>query len=89
MKEYKYNHLTDEAAEAILLEFADTEYYLALLRYIDKRDAFAVASLLDIDPFHKPTQIAKMQGIHEGLRDIPAYLERLRDSRKEDKGENE
>lgn len=80
--------LNDEQMEQLLLEFIDTQYCSALMRYINQRTEVVFSSLTTTDPNKEPTNIARAQGIRSGLLDIVGLLRHVEErSLKTDKEE--
>lgn len=68
------SEMTDKRMDYLLVTLEDTPYWQAVCRYLSRRAQIAGDSLLSIDPFKNPTEMARTQGIRIGLNDLIEYI---------------
>lgn len=80
--------MTDDAMLAILVDLSSTYTWVAINKYINSRKELASAALSSLDPFEKPTEVARNQGILMGLKDLPELIKLERDIRSKKVNQN-
>ena len=83
-EKFDYSDMNDTTMNDLLVELAESKYWLAVLRYTDMRCILADNVLRSIDPFKNPTETARNQGFLTGSRDLEVYIkeEKFRRSKK-------
>lgn len=81
--QYDYSTMTDEEMNSLLLELGKMTHYRAVLRYLKQRDNLVVSSLRSVDPFKNPTDLARNQGIFQGLWDLTGAIQILQTAEEE------
>lgn len=74
--------MTDEEMKNLLVEFENTRYFIAYLKYVNARYGMAQSGMNTADPYKDPTIIARSQGIMMGLSDAHTAIIALADARK-------
>ena len=68
------NNLVDDMTEgemlSLLKELEETRYWIAIVRYVQERMVIAERTLILVDPIKEGTQLARTQGILNGLMDL-------------------
>ena len=54
-----------------LVELANSRVWIAVLKYLMERTAYAQSSLFTLDPFKAPTDMSRLQGQVSGMMDLP------------------
>ena len=67
--------------EETLLSLEGTQQYIAALKYLQMRFAYAQSNLLTQDPNTSATVIARTQGILSGIVDLPSMIRSLREKK--------
>ena len=80
--EFNFEEMPEYEMKEWLIELHNTIYWLAIKRYNLLRRGVIDNSLHTIDPVKEPTQIARNQGIGQGLIDLETYIEEEIDRRK-------
>lgn len=75
--------LTTEQRDDLLLELSNTDYWLAIITYYAGRKVYVENGFKTLDPFKQPTELARNQGILQGLDDLEFMVESIKANRKE------
>lgn len=86
--ESKISEMTDAERDSVLLRLARSEFWPAILKYLDERDAYVSGALKSIDGFKEPTMLARSQGMLLGLADLEGAVEQIINKEKEKNKEN-
>jgi len=62
-----FSEMNDKKMWSLLAQLTDTEFFMAIQKFVRKKDMEAITVLATNDPFVAPTKTAKAQGIREGL----------------------
>lgn len=81
-KNEEIRNMRDEDMYRILTNLEQSEYWVAILKYINKRTLFAQNAICTIDPHNAPGAISKYQGAMIGLADLPTAVIQLVEKRK-------
>ena len=86
-KKQQIREMTDDVMQNLLVEFENTQYWIAYIKYVNARLGFAQTGVNTGDPFKEPTSIARNQGVMMGLVDpqnavISLVSARTRETRK-------
>jgi hypothetical protein len=82
-KDYKSNYVEDvislidmkeDEMRSLLIELYNTPFWDAIKRYNKVRGAIIISSLMTLDPFKYPTNVAQNQGILIGVKDMQDYI---------------
>ena len=65
-----FKTMTDKEMNDLFVELRYTSFWQAILKFNRIRDKVATDSLAVLDPFKNPTQVARAQGIRNGLYDL-------------------
>ena len=69
------HEMTGEAMKELFLELSRSVYWPAILKYLDGRRAFAEGGLKTIDAFKEPTNMARTQGVINGVSDLEGAVD--------------
>ena len=67
----KINEMTDSEMKSIFVELEKTRFWIAILKYNQKRMLYAQSTLMSTDPVEEAGKIARAQGIMLGISDLP------------------
>jgi len=81
--------MSDEVMWELLLSLEETNYWLAVRRYIYYRVKVVEGGLISTDPFKEPTTMARNQGIRIGLLDLESQILVEKEERKKKMVEEE
>ena len=70
--------MTEQEMKSVLVEMTDSAQLIAILKYAAARMEMAKNSLITIDPFKEPAQMARFQGIVTGVLDLPDAIWQLK-----------
>ena len=73
--------LTVEQRDDLLVELSTSPYWAAIIAYYAGRKSYVESGLKTIDPFQQPTEVARNQGILQGLDDLEAMVEVIKRNR--------
>ena len=59
--------LSNEQMVDLLIELSGTSYWHAIKKFVRNMDSHIINSLISIDPFKNPTEMARSQGMRNGL----------------------
>jgi hypothetical protein len=62
--------MTNEEMSQVLKELAETEFFVAVLKYNRMRKQVIQGSLFTMDPIKDPTSMARAQGMLAGMSDL-------------------
>lgn len=83
--EDRVRNLNDEEMFKLLFQLEQSEYWVAIMRYIQVRSSYTQSAILAADPVKEPTAIARNQGIMMGLADLQNAVVMLwQEKKKED-----
>lgn len=68
------DEMTDAEMHSLMLDMASTAHWIAILRYCAQRSELAKNGLFTLDPFKDQTQMARLQGLINGLMDLPSAV---------------
>lgn len=71
--------------EKLLVDLSKTKTWEAIVWYLGERKKLAENSFRTLDPFKEPTQVARNQGILQGLDDLTQYVAMLNEKAKAEK----
>lgn len=83
------NEMTRDQMNALLLELEATNYWIAILKYLQQRMLVAQNGLLTLDPIAKATEMCRTQGIMMGQSDLQSMVILLKEQSKNNKPEKE
>ena len=72
--------MSDSQMNDLLKGLTDTEYWVAISKYVQSRLIVATGSLAVIDPVKDPTSISRAQGIMSGLMDLQDMTIKIKES---------
>lgn len=80
--------MTEDEMNHVLLEFLSTNYFRAVMQYLNNQLLSVDETLKALDPFRQPTDIARSQGYHQAVQGFKSYLAYLakKSSEVEDSG---
>jgi len=67
----------------LLIELSDTNYWVAIKKFARSMDAHIVNSLVSLDPFKNPTDVARNQGMRNGIYNLENWI--IIENKKRDK----
>ncbi len=73
--------MTDDKMLSLLVDLSGEYIWVAINKYINTRLELAESALASLDPFEKPTEMARNQGIRMGLKDLPELIRLERERR--------
>lgn len=73
--------MKDDVMLSLLVDLSGEYVWVAINRYINTRLELAESALASLDPFEKPTEMARNQGIRMGLKDLPELIRLERERR--------
>jgi hypothetical protein len=66
----RVNSMTNGEMNSLLLSIESTDYWIAIVKYLQERSIPCTNALTTIDPFKDPGNLCKYQGILIGLSDL-------------------
>lgn len=86
-----HDKMSDELMSEQLFELSESSFWQAILKFNRLRDSEIVKTLVVIDSFKNPTEMARAQGMRIGLYDLEGKIKLEIDKRKkkEEGGEEE
>lgn len=75
--------MTYEEMQTLIKELSDTEYWVAITKYVQDRMTIAQSSLCMLDPVTQATSMARAQGILSGLLDIQDMQTKMNETLKQ------
>jgi len=73
--------MKDDVMLSLLVDLSGNYTWVAINKYINARLELAKSALASLDPFEKPTEVARNQGILMGLKDLPELIRLERERR--------
>lgn len=62
-----FSEMSEEKMWSLLAQLVDTDFFMAIQKFIRKKDMEAITVLASNDPFVAPTVAARAQGIRQGV----------------------
>lgn len=69
--------MSDAETQDLFFELAQTKFWQAIKGFNYKIDSMALSQLAALDPFKKPTEMARTQGIRNGLYYLENEVNRI------------
>lgn len=67
-------NMTTDEMNSLLLELSGTRMWVAVLKYVQARTINAQRGLFTLDPFKDQTNMARYQGILNGIMELPEIV---------------
>ena len=80
-RQEKINVMSPTEMNTILLELEDTQFWTAILKYLQERMVMIQGGIFTIDPVKETAKIAQYQGIMMGLSDLQGAVIQLKAQR--------
>lgn len=77
-----HDKMSDELMSEQLFELSESSFWQAILKFNRSRDSEIVQTLVVIDSFKNPTEMARAQGMRIGLYDLESKVNQEIEKRK-------